>query len=211
MQQFLLVIAKDPDFPIPLAEQAAALIGFEGDVDPSAAPASQHETILSVGVQDLGEPFFDLLMEQAIASEDPQFRDAATGALARVEDPRLVKKLQDATLDGKFKRTEFRRIVARQMVRQATTELTYAWLLANTGEIIKKMSGAITSSIFPSLGSSFCSVGRADEWHAFITDHAEQLPGYERGLAQATESIRLCAALREASAADLVAALENHE
>lgn len=211
MQRFLIVIAKDPALRVPMAEQAAAIIGFEGDADPSAAPASQHETILSVGVQDLGEPFFDLLMERAIASEDPQFRDAATGALARVEDPRLVKKLQQATLDGKFKRTEFRGIVARQMVRQATTELTYSWLMANTDEVIKKMSGALTSSIFPSLGSSFCTVSRADEWHAFITDHADQLPGYERGLAQATESVRLCAALREASAAELVAALENHQ
>ncbi len=124
MQRFLIVAAKDPDMRLPMAKQAAAIIGFESDADPSAAPASQHETILSVGVQDLGEPFFDLLIEKAAASEDPQFRDAATGALARVEDPMLVKKLQKAALAGTFKGTEFRSIVRRQMVRQATTELT---------------------------------------------------------------------------------------
>lgn len=209
MQRFLVVIARDPDMRKPLAQQAAAIIGFKQDADPAAAPASQYETVFSVGVQDLGEPFFDLLMAKAIASEDPQFRSAATGALARVEDPVLVRKLQQAGLDEKFKRSEFRQIVSRQMVRQATTELTYTWLLENADEVIKKMTGALTTSILPSLGSSFCTVERADAWQTFITEHADQLPGYERKLAQAIESIHLCASLRGASGAALVAALEK--
>jgi hypothetical protein len=35
------------------------------------------------------------------------------------------------------------------------------------------------------------------------------LPGYERDLAQTIETIHLCAALKQASAADLLAALGN--
>jgi hypothetical protein len=35
------------------------------------------------------------------------------------------------------------------------------------------------------------------------------MPGYERTLAQALESVNLCAALREASSAELVAAFEK--
>ncbi len=209
MQRFLVIIARDPDMRMPMARQAAAIIGFEQAADATAAPASQHETILSVGVQDLGEPFFDLLIDKVVASEDPQFRDAATGALARVEDPMLVKKLQKAGLDGKFKRSEFRSIVSRQMARQATTELTYSWLLEDTDKVIGAITGALTTSIIPSLGSSFCTVERAGDWQAFVTSHADQLPGYERKLAQALESVHLCAALREASGAELVAALEK--
>ena len=81
MQRFLIVIAKDPLMRDRLAEQAAARLGLNGDPDPSAAPASQLETIFTVGVQDIGESFFDLLLEQANASEDPAFRESATGAL----------------------------------------------------------------------------------------------------------------------------------
>jgi len=84
------------------------------------------ETVLSIGVQDLGEPFFDLLMDQAIASEDSAFRQAATGSLARAEDPALVSKLQTALLTGTFRGTEAVGMIFRQMVRVATTELTYA-------------------------------------------------------------------------------------
>jgi alanyl aminopeptidase len=58
MQRFLIVVAKDPHMREPLARMAAARMGLDGDPDPSAAPAAQLETILSVGVQNLGEPFF---------------------------------------------------------------------------------------------------------------------------------------------------------
>ena len=36
-------------------------------------------------------------------------------------------------------------------------------------------------------------------------------PGYERSLAQATESIRLCAALREETEDELIKAMKNYE
>jgi alanyl aminopeptidase len=51
-----------------------------------------------------------------------------------------------------------------------------------------------------------CTAERADDWQAFIESHAASLPGYERSLAQATESVRLCAALREASEDELMTA-----
>ena len=97
------------------------------------------------------------------------------------------------------------------MVRPATTELTYAWLRENTDEVIEMMGGVLTAGIIPSLGGSFCTEQRADDWNAFIVEHADQLPGYERDLAQATESVRLCAASRAESGADLVTAFQNYK
>jgi alanyl aminopeptidase len=210
MQSFLVVIAKDRELREPLARNAAARIGLDGDADPSAAPASELETILSIGVQDIGEPFFDLLLEQAQTDGDPAFRAAARGALARVEDPTLVRKLQAALLAGKFQGSDFLGVVFRQMIREATTELTYAWLVENYDEIIHQLPDSYRARALPALGSAFCSAERADEWQAFIEARAEQLPGYERTLAQATESVRLCAALRDAKAAELVTAFRNY-
>ena len=210
MQRFLIVMAKDEAMRAPLAEQAAKRIGLDGEPDPDAADPSELETIFSIGVQDIGEPFFDLLLEQAIASEDPAFRNSATGALARVEDPALVKRLQAAVLNGDFKGTEALGIMFRQMVRVATTELTYAWIRENDEAVIELIPESFRSSVVPAFGSAFCTAERADDWESFVKSHAEKIPGYERDLAQATESVRLCAALREASAADLVAAFENY-
>lgn len=206
LQRFLIVVARDPSMRKPLAEQAAKVLGLHGNPDPSAAPASEWETIFTVGVQDLGDPFFDLLLKQAVESEDPFFRQAAAGALARVEDPKLVRKLHAAVLADQFKGTEMIGVVFRQMSRPATTELTYAWLKQNDDQIIAMFPETFRSNVVPALGGAFCSRDRANEWQQFVKSHGARVPGYERALAQAVESIQLCAALKQASASNLVAA-----
>jgi alanyl aminopeptidase len=210
LQRFMIVAAKDQDMRAPLAVQAAARVGLNGEPDPQAAPESELETILTVGVQDIGAPFFDLLLEQSIASEDPGFRNSAVGALARVEDPDLVRKLQTALMEERFKGTEALGILFRQMVRPATTELTYTWLTENQDAIIEMIPASFRSGVVPALGGSFCSANRADEWEAFVLSHADKIAGYERSLAQATESIRLCAGLKEAKGDELLTAFENY-
>jgi aminopeptidase N len=210
MQRFLIVTAKDQAMRDPLAQQAAARIGLDGDPDPSAVDQSELETVFSVGVQDIGEPFFDLLLKQAIVSEDPAFRGSAIGALSRVEDPALVSKLQTVLLAGEFKGTEFGRIINRQMFRAATTELTYAWIKDNDEAIFELIPQSFRTRAVTGVGSAFCTAERAEEWQAFVRSKADKLPGFERGLAQATERIRLCAALRESKAAELLAAFGNY-
>ncbi|MBF8293168.1 MAG: Aminopeptidase, partial [Steroidobacteraceae bacterium] len=211
LQRFLIVIAKDQAMRKPLARQAAKAVGLNGRPDPSAASANELETIFTVGVQDLGEPFFDQLLKQTIASEDPEFRNSAIGALARVEDPVLARKLEAAVLAGGFKGTEMLGVLNRQMNRPATTEQTYAWLKENDKAIIKMIPEAFRSNIFPTFGGAFCTNERADEWQKFVESHAAELPGYERDLAQTIESIHLCAGLKQASATDLISAFDNYK
>ena len=210
LQRFMVVVAKDRAMRKPLADLAAAVIGLRGDPDPSAAPMSEWETIFSVGVQDLGEPFFDLLLKRAIESDDAAFRLSAAGALARVEDPALMRKLQAAVLADRFKGTEMVGVVFRQMGRPATREATFAWLRQNDKAIIGLFPETFRSAVVPALGGAFCSNERAGEWQAFVSSHASLIPGYERRLAQAIESIRLCAALKQASATSLISAFDGY-
>lgn len=207
--RFLIVIAKDQAMRKPLAEQAATVLGFGRPADPAAAAAEEHETIFSVGVQDLGRPFFDQLLARMLASDDPAFRNAAVGALARVEDPAMVRELQATVLAGQLKGTELLGILFRQMNRPATTEATYAWLRANDDAIIAMVPETFRANVVPQLGAAFCSRPRAGEWREFVESHAAALPGYERGLAQTIEGIELCAALREANAEPLAKAFDG--
>jgi alanyl aminopeptidase len=65
------------------------------------------------------------------------------------------------------------------------------------------------ANIIPAFGAAFCSTQRADDWQAFIQSHADELPGYERSLAQTIESIQLCAAIKSAKAEELVSAFKH--
>ena len=211
LQRFLVVVAKDQAMRKPLARQAARAIGLNGKPDPSAVPASEIETAYTVGVQDLGKPFFDLLLKQVAASEDAEFRGSGAGALARVEDPALVRELEAAILADTFKGSEMLDVLFRQMGRQETTEQTYAWIRENDKAIIPLIPEFFRSNVYPTLGNAFCSNDRADEWEKYVKSHAAELPGYERDLAQTIESIHLCAGLRQASAADLVTAFGKYQ
>ena len=207
LQRFMIVIARDQQMRAPLAQMAVRFIGLKNDPDPAALPEDQMETALSVAVQDQGEAFFDRLLARALASEDPAFRSEAFGALARAEDPLLVKKLQIAMLeDPRFKGTEFTLVLFRQMLRSRTADLTYEWFKANDKVILSKLPEAFRPTLVPALGAAFCSKAQATAWNAFVTSHKQELPGYERSLAQVTESINLCAALRLARGDELVAA-----
>ena len=95
----------------------------------------------------------------------------------------------------------------RQMARAGSREVTYAWLLENLEAVMQMAPEMFRAQFVPGLASSFCSNERADEWEQLVQDRAEQIPGYERSLAQATESIRLCAALRDAKAQEFQQAL----
>jgi alanyl aminopeptidase len=128
-----------------------------------------------------------------------------------VEDPVLIAKLQAALQEGEFKGFEFVSIIFRQMAREASRELTYEWLVNNYDRIVEQLPDTYRARILPSLGSAFCSNERADEWQAFIEARADQSPGYERTLAQSIETVRLCAALRDAKADQLVAALQGYQ
>jgi alanyl aminopeptidase len=209
LQRFLIVVAKDRAMRAALADQAAKVVGLDGRPDPAAADPAQRETVLTVGVQDRGQALFDKLLAEYSASDDQLFREHASGALARVEDPALVRKLQAAVLAGTFKGTEIMPVLFRQMSRPATQQSTYDWFRKNADALIALVPEGYRSYFVPSLGGRFCTAARADEWRAFIVAHADALPGYERDLDQATERARLCAALKDARGKDLLAAFAS--
>ncbi len=117
----------------------------------------------------------------------------------------------NAVLTGEFKGTDAVGIMFRQMVRVATTELTFAWIMENDEAVIEMIPETFRSSTVPAFGGAFCSNQRADDWQAFIQAHADKLPGYERSLAQTVESIQLCAAIKQAKGNELVAAFEDYK
>ncbi|MDA0977905.1 MAG: M1 family aminopeptidase, partial [Proteobacteria bacterium] len=209
LQRFMLIVAAEPALRAPLAEKAAIYIGFDGPADTTVVTPGQLETVLSIGVQDLGEPYFDQLLEMAIRSNDPAFRADAIGALARVEDPVLIAKLQAAIAAGQFRGTENSSVMARQMVRTASSDLTYTWLKSNPAELLRLLPETFRPTIAPWLANSLCSREKVAEWQQILELHRELIPGYERSMQQVVENNQLCTALRDHSRLALLSGLTN--
>jgi alanyl aminopeptidase len=206
LTQFLALEVHDPDVRAELGALADRALDAEGRFDSNAVPADLLETVLSVGVQDLGAPFFDRLEAASIASEDPYFRNAAFGALARVEDPERAARLRATILERRFPLTDSMQMLIGQLVTDATRDATWDWINANAEPVILLVPEFFRSQVVPRFGLGFCSAERAAEVEAFVVSHAALLPGYERSLSQTLEAISLCAALKSEKGAELAAA-----
>ena len=206
LTEFLALDVDDPDVRAELAALAGRTLDAAGRFDSSAAPAVLLGAVLAVGVQDLGAPFFDRLMDASIASEDPYFKNVAFDALGQVEDPELATRLRAAILERRFPLQEATGIIAGQLIGDATRDVTWDWVKANAEPVIELIPEFFRSRAVPRFGLRFCSAERAADVESFVNAHASALPGYERSLDQTLEAISLCAALRAEKGAELAAA-----
>lgn len=210
LARFLAIVSREPRMRAEMAKQAAMRIGYKGPAEPAAVSEDLLETVLSVGVQEHGAPFFELLLQQVKASRDQAFRQKALGALERVEDPALAEVLRAEFLARSFDMRESIGILSRQLSRKATRDATWNWMRDNFDAVLDTLPGGpFRGLIVGRLGHSLCTPVQAEEYRELVETHAARLPGYERGLAQALESISLCLTLKEAKGGELAAAFGN--
>lgn len=206
VEDFLALRADDPGVRTRLAENATRFLGLSGEADPSALNSDQYDTALTVGIQDLGTPFFEKLIETRAALDDPRFDKSSAVALGRARDPELAERARAYALSGTPGPREAYAIISAQMDGPETREATWAWLQQNL-EAVTRTIPAQWRRRLPTLAGAFCDTGRIEEIRTVFEENAGLIPGYERQLRQTVERIELCAAFKNQLAGDLLSAL----
>lgn len=206
LARFMAVVAIDPETRSGMLGAARAYVGLDGDRDETAIDPDLVETVLSVGVQEDGAPFFDALLALVRGSDDPALRGDGIGALARTEDPALTVRLLDAVIAEEFSANEMNRAVFRQISRPKTRDVAWAWVKGHYPALYERNAGLFGGRTMVAYGGNFCSEEAEADYKAYVLGHKDDLPGYERSFAQITESIELCTALKTAKGAELAAA-----
>ena len=111
---------------------------------------------------------------------------------------------EDSPLTGRQSGTVLNGLLASEKYGKRTWD----WFKANLPTYVVKVPDVRKGGL-PAAGRNFCSLDRRDEVREFVEANKALMPGYERNLLQTLESIELCAALKEAKAADLAAALKK--
>ncbi|MBV6827937.1 M1 family metallopeptidase [Xanthomonas euvesicatoria] len=184
-----------------LAQGDAVLAGGKGALDFSAANPDLLGTVLAVTVQERGAPAVQALIDALRTHADPAQRNAMIAALGAVQDPALLKQVRDFALTDAIKVGEMKSLLMRGHSDERSHESMWAWFTANFDRIVQR-SGSFDGGGLPALGASGgCSVDEADRLDAFFKPRLAKLSGADRGLAQTGETIRLCAALKQAQTA----------
>lgn len=206
IESFLAFTANDPKVRAKLREDAGKFIGLNGPRQASALGSDRYRTALTIGVQDGGEAFFDKLLSTYTEIDDPVFAGIVPGALASTRDKALSQKVLSLALSGELGPRETYALVQGQMGSGATRETTWEWLNTNYSQFVSNIPAQWPRRT-PGLAGNFCTKDAINDLKSLFDKVGDQAPGYERALAQTSENISLCAALREEQSEKLQAAL----
>ena len=206
LRGFVAGTARDPDLRGALADAAARFVGLDSEVDTGALSADDYGLAASIAVDELGAPFVEAFLANREAINIAAFERSALSAAGRVDDDALQARLRAMALAGELEPSQAYSVVASMMVSDDHRPATWDWIRANAETIASRVPSQWRRRV-PALARNFCDTSRIAELDAFMAEAGDLFPGHERGVAQASERIGLCAAFRAEKAAPYAAAL----
>ena len=202
----LLTLGRMPEERAQLAAGAAAYVGVINDPDPEALTPDLVSTAISIAAEAGDSAFFQAALDYAQTTSNQRERRSILSLLARKGSEADMLSLMDLVQTDAFQGQEAWSVYLSSLSNEAGAEAAWAKfqadfdaIIARTPEIRKPQTARIVGN--------FCTNESIDEAIAFIESKADLIPGYERRLAQSSESARLCAAFRAAKSDELAEAL----
>lgn len=190
-----------------LAAGAAAYVGVINSPDPSALTPDLVQTAIRIAAENDDGAFFQAALDYAESATNQRERRQIFYTLARKGSEADTLALMDLVLtdayEGQLTWGVYLAALQNEASRAATWEkfkTDFEQVIAKTPEIRKPQTARLVSY--------FCTSDEIDDAIAFVETQASLIPGYERRLAQASETARLCAAFRAEKGTELAAALE---
>ncbi|WP_026941441.1 M1 family metallopeptidase [Hellea balneolensis] len=204
----LVYLGQDKKLTAEMAAKGAAYLGLKGKANKKAVAPNLAGLALAQAMKAHSEKAYAPLLE--MASNGSAFeKGAALGALSSTNDKTIAANLRDLALaeDSPLTGRQANSLVGGLIRSDMHGEDTWEWLKDNFATFVERKVPDVRLGGMPGFARG-CSLERRDEAKAFFESQADIIPGYERSLAQTLERIELCAALKEAKADELTAALK---
>lgn len=202
----LLKVGHLPEDHARLAAAAAAYVGVINDPDASALTPDMVQTAIGIAAENDDGAFFQAALDFAASTSNQRERRQTYYTLAARGDEADVLALMDLVrgdgFDGQVAWGVYLSALQNNSAAAAAWDkfkTDFDAVIANTPEIRKPQTARLVAY--------FCTADEIDDAITFLDSKADLIPGYERRLAQASETARLCAAFRSTKGNELAAAL----
>ncbi|HEU4532637.1 MAG TPA: ERAP1-like C-terminal domain-containing protein, partial [Polyangiaceae bacterium] len=142
------------------------------------------------------------------AAHGPQERVTLVNALASFEDPALVKRTLDRTLQESVRLQDLRYIFPALFSRRETAPAAFAWARENVDALARRLPPTMLGGLAALVGSA-CTEPERDERRAFLAERLRGIEGSARPLSLAIDRSNACIAARTREGARLSAALDK--
>ena len=191
---------KIPEVRAALLKQAEAALQRKADgrLNLTAADPDLLGAALGVAVQEQGKPVVDALIAELPKTSDAALRNSILGGLSSVEDQGLAAQVRDFALDKQVKVGEMGSLLMGGRDSAAGRDAMWQWFTAHYKQVLGR-TGSFAGGYLPRLAAGGgCSTAEVERLQAFFKPRMNDAAGIARGLAQTSESIQLCAALKGA-------------
>jgi cytosol alanyl aminopeptidase len=170
----------------------------DGRLDLAAADPDLLGDALGVAVQVQGARAVDALLAELPRTSDAALRNGILGGLASAEDPALAERVRDFALDKQVKVGEMYSLLRGNRDTLAQRDALWQWFTTHYAQVLAR-TGSFAGGYLPMVAAGGgCSLPEVDRLQAFFRTRMSDAAGVDRGLAQTSESIRLCSALKAA-------------
>jgi len=189
---------KIPEVRAALLKQGDAALKptADGHLNLAAADPDLLGDALGMAVQERGKSAVDALIAELPKTSDPALRNGILAGLASVEDPALTEQVRNFALTKPVKVGEMAMLLRASRVTLAQRDAMWQWFTAHYQQILDR-TGSFSGGRLPSLAAGgSCTTAEGDRLQAFFKPRLKDAAGIDRGLAQTSESIQLCSALK---------------
>lgn len=204
----LLEMGDMEDERAALAEKAAAFVGVEGAPDPSAVSPEEFAAAMKYGTQMGGEDFYEAALDYARTTDAQRERRIVLAVLAQNVDEAQLEALYEEMSGEDWQGQEAWSVMQQSLNNEANRDKAWALYQASFSDVIAR-TPEIRKAQTAGAVASFCEADKIAESRDFFTANSDEIPGYERSLAQAEEAANLCAAFRSEKVGELTAALSG--
>ncbi|BDG01684.1 M1 family metallopeptidase [Anaeromyxobacter oryzae] len=192
-------VGADPAVRREAARRGAAWLGLpDGTLHADAVSPDLAAVAAEQAIRARGAPAFDAAAARLAASRDPQVRMRLVRALASTEDPaldaRALSLLRSDDLDPRERIVPLRQVLAD--AGPGVRDRLLDALVSDVDGFARGM-GFFTAQV-PAIAAGACRAEDADRLEAAVRPKLEAYPEMAVSLARTAESIRVCAAEREA-------------
>ncbi len=178
--------------------EAALQRKADGRLNLTAADPDLLGAALGVAVQEQGKPAVDALIAELPKTSDAALRNSILGGLSSVEDQGLATQVRDFALDKQVKVGEMGSLLMGGRDSAAGRDAMWQWFTAHYRQVLGR-TGSFAGGYLPRLAAGGgCSTAEVERLQAFFKPRMNDAAGLERGLAQTSESVQLCTALKGA-------------
>jgi alanyl aminopeptidase len=178
-----------------MAERGRAVLGADGTAfNAGAVSADQLRPALYAAVLADGVKALARVQAHLRTVDDSIHRAALIGALSAAESTEAFEAALAFALDPAFRSSELIRVVGSLMSHPQHHAALWTWLQANDGVLMQRVPAVFQGKLSSFAAELHCSEAGARQIEVFYGDRVANLESGPRTLAQALESVRLCAA-----------------